>query len=146
MQNVSRRGKRWREVLLNVGLVLISVLGLCTLLPTRGVQAARADDQLTITIANSDTGDGTYTLTCHPTGGDHPNAQAACDQLDALTTTGVDPFAPVPSNAQCTLIYGGPQTAHVTGSWAGRPVDANFQRTNGCEISRWDKLSSMLNL
>ena len=38
----------------------------------------------------------------------------------------------------CTEIYGGPQTATVTGTFRGEPVSAEFSRTNGCEIARWD--------
>jgi hypothetical protein len=40
--------------------------------------------------------------------------------------------------------YGGPATAHVTGRWAGRPVDAVYDRSNGCEIERWDRLVPLL--
>jgi hypothetical protein len=44
----------------------------------------------------------------------------------------------------CTQIYGGPQKAHVTGWWAGRPVNTYFKRNNGCETARWNKFSSLL--
>ena len=60
-----------------------------------------------------------------------------CDQLDALD----DPFAPVPEGAICTLIYGGPQVAEVRGTYRGETVDARFNRTNGCEIQRWDRVA-----
>jgi hypothetical protein len=40
--------------------------------------------------------------------------------------------------------YGGPATARVTGWWAGRPVDATFDRSNGCEIERWDRFVPLL--
>jgi hypothetical protein len=42
------------------------------------------------------------------------------------------------------MIYGGPATAHVTGTWAGRPVDASYNRGNGCETSRWDRMEPFL--
>jgi len=74
------------------------------------------------------------TLTCDPAGGDHPDPEAACRALDALE----HPFAPVPADTACTEIYGGPQTARVTGTYRGQPVHATFNRTNGCEIARWD--------
>lgn len=82
----------------------------------------------------------TYTLTCDPPGGDHPDPAAACRTLDRLD----DPFAPVPPNAMCTEIYGGPQTATVTGTFRGETVNAHFARTNGCEIDRWDKHLGLL--
>ena len=55
-----------------------------------------------------------------------------------------DPFAPVPSDAMCTEIYGGPQTATVTGTLRGEPVNARFSRTDGCQIARWDKHAALL--
>ncbi len=103
-------------------------------------------DHLTVTVSGSDgpAAGGTYELWCHPAGGDHPSAGAACDRLDALTTWGRDLFASVPPDAVCTAQYGGPATAHVTGVWAGRPVDARFSRRTGCEIARWDSFVPLL--
>ncbi|MFF3643038.1 SSI family serine proteinase inhibitor [Streptomyces sp. NPDC002564] len=102
-------------------------------------------DRLTVTVAHSGgSGDGTYVLECHPTGGTHPDAAAACARLEEVTVYGTDPFAPVPSDAMCTMQYGGPATAHVTGTWQGRPVDATYDRSNGCEISRWNGLAPVL--
>jgi hypothetical protein len=60
-----------------------------------------------------------------------------CDQLDALE----DPFAPLPEGAVCTQIYGGPQVAEVRGTYRGETVNARFNRTNGCEIERWDRIA-----
>ena len=44
----------------------------------------------------------------------------------------------------CTEIYGGPQTATVTGTFAGAKVSTALARTNGCEIGRWDALSALV--
>ncbi|GGY50150.1 SSI family serine proteinase inhibitor [Streptomyces xanthochromogenes] len=104
----------------------------------------QTEDRLTVTVDDVPGVEGTYTLECHPAGGSHPRAQQACDKLDSVTTWGKDPFAPVPKDRACTFVYGGAATAHVTGSWAGRPVDATYSRTNGCEISRWDNLVPVL--
>ncbi|MFD6298112.1 SSI family serine proteinase inhibitor [Streptomyces sp. NPDC060235] len=102
-------------------------------------------DRLTVTVQDAGNGaDGTYELDCHPAGGSHPRPAEACDLLDGNTTWGKDLFAPVPPNALCTMQYGGPATAHVTGTWAGRPVDARYDRTNGCEISRWNTMVPFL--
>ena len=76
-----------------------------------------------------------WTLNC-PDGGTLPNAAQACEQLLQLD----DPFAPVPKDRACTQIYGGPQEADVRGTFRGRPVEAHFDRGNGCEIERWDKV------
>jgi hypothetical protein len=40
--------------------------------------------------------------------------------------------------------YGGPATAHITGRWAGRPVDAWYDRRDGCRIARWNQLVPLL--
>ncbi|WP_441349409.1 hypothetical protein [Streptomyces sp. 8L] len=50
----------------------------------------------------------------------------------------------MPAGRLCTQIYGGPETAHVTGVWHGRVVDATFDRRNGCEITRWRQLVPLL--
>ncbi|MEV5507733.1 SSI family serine proteinase inhibitor [Streptomyces orinoci] len=100
-------------------------------------------DHLTVTLRDT-THDGSYDLYCHPTGGTAPHPGEACRQLDQLTRWGSDPFAPVPPASNCSMIYGGPERAHVGGTWAGRPVSADFSRLNGCEIARWNKFSRLL--
>ncbi|MGH4034678.1 SSI family serine proteinase inhibitor [Actinomycetota bacterium Odt1-20B] len=105
---------------------------------------ARAGDRLTVTVMDAGEGqDGTFDLECRPTGGSHPDADGACATLDQVPW-GKDPFAPVAPDAMCTMQYGGPATAHITGTWHGRHVDASFKRTDGCEISRWDSLVPVL--
>ncbi|QFQ98589.1 hypothetical protein F9278_23225 [Streptomyces phaeolivaceus] len=102
-------------------------------------------DRLSVTVRGMGGGaDGTFELRCHPEGGSHPAVREACGRLDRRTTWGTDPFAPVRPGTMCTMQYGGPATAHVTGTWAGRPVDARFDRGNGCEIARWDALVPVL--
>ena len=75
------------------------------------------------------------TLRCAPAGGTLRAPARACARLAALT----NPFAPVPKGAICTEIYGGPQTARVTGTYRGRRVWTIFRRRNGCEIERWNR-------
>jgi hypothetical protein len=77
-----------------------------------------------------------WTLRCHPTGGTLPRAAAACAKLDLQPA----PFAPTSPGTACTDIYGGPQTARVTGLFRGRSVWAVFARKNGCEIARWNRV------
>jgi Subtilisin inhibitor-like len=77
-----------------------------------------------------------WTLRC-PDGGTLPNASEACRRLSKLK----DPFAPVPKGVACTAIYGGPQEAEVTGVFRGRRVNATFNRGDGCQIARWDRVS-----
>ncbi|MFF4491289.1 SSI family serine proteinase inhibitor [Streptomyces sp. NPDC001544] len=102
-------------------------------------------DHLTVTVLHAGGGrDGTYELFCHPEAGSHPDPAGACRTLDRNTRWGRDVFAPVAPGSVCTMQYGGPATARVTGTWAGRPVDAVYDRSNGCEAERWDRLVPLL--
>ncbi|MGW1539387.1 SSI family serine proteinase inhibitor [Streptomyces sp. NPDC002309] len=102
-------------------------------------------DHLTVTVSGVSGGaDGTFEVRCHPSGGSHPDTDGACRALERETRWGQDVFAPVPRDTMCTMQYGGPATARVTGTWAGRPVDATFDRSNGCEMARWDRLVPFL--
>ncbi|MEW2614265.1 SSI family serine proteinase inhibitor [Streptomyces sp. NPDC047880] len=102
-------------------------------------------DHLTVTVRNAGGGaDGMFELYCDPDGGSHPDPDGACAALERDTRWGQDLFAPAPEGGFCTMQYGGPATAHVTGTWAGRPVDATYDRRDGCQISRWDRLVPLL--
>jgi hypothetical protein len=80
----------------------------------------------------------TATLTCDPDGGTHPDPAKACAALRAHP----EALHPVPLDMACTEIYGGDQVATVEG--AG--LRAVFNRTNGCEIARWEALAPLLEL
>jgi len=81
------------------------------------------------------------TLTCtDPVSGDVPDPAAACAHLRQEA----EPFAPLAPDLVCTEQYGGPQTARVTGRWAGADVDLQLSRSNGCRISQWDRLGPLL--
>lgn len=109
--------------------------------PAPGSSASAAGTELTIVVRDAPRrGERTYTLECDPAGGDHPDPEAACQSLRELK----DPFTPVSPDAMCTEIFGGPQTATVTGTFRGDPVNAEFSRTNGCEIARWDRHAALL--
>ncbi|MFD4791108.1 SSI family serine proteinase inhibitor [Streptomyces sp. NPDC058459] len=114
-------------------------------LPPPPLPDDRGGDRLTLVVRGAGPGrDGVRQLFCHPAAGDHPDPDAACRVLDENTRWGQDTFAPVRPDSLCTMIDGGPATAHVTGYWAGRPVKADFSRRNGCEIARWDRLVPFL--
>ena len=53
-------------------------------------------------------------------------------------------FAPTPQGVACSMIYGGPETATVQGTLRGKPIDARFSRTDGCQTSRWRKVQRLL--
>lgn len=109
------------------------------------MSGAGVGDQLVVTVRQAGPGrDGTYRLSCHPATGAHPDPAGACDAVDRNTRWGRETFAPVAPGSVCTMIYGGPATAHVTGTWAGRPVDATYDRRDGCEIARWNRMVPLL--
>lgn len=97
---------------------------------------------LTVTL---DPGEGApteeWTLTCDPPAGTHPDPEAACTTLDDMDPSVMEP---VPPDQMCTQVYGGPQTATVSGTWNGDRVVAEFSRQNGCEIDRWDAVVDLL--
>lgn len=103
---------------------------------------ATAVTALTITIwpQGMDGASQRWTLRCGPTGGNHPARVAACRKLSSLS----NPFRPVPTDAVCTEIYGGPDVARVTGRFRGRRIWVQFQLRNGCEISRWKRVQPLL--
>jgi hypothetical protein len=53
-------------------------------------------------------------------------------------------FEPTPDDVACTELFGGPQTATISGTLAGEQVDGRFSRQDGCEIARWEKVSALL--
>jgi hypothetical protein len=92
-----------------------------------------------------DRGDGSpverYRLTCGDVAeGTLPDAVAACAHLASMPA----PFAPLPADVMCSQVYGGPQTAHVTGRWHGSPVDLRLSRTDGCRTAQWASLGPLL--
>jgi len=82
------------------------------------------------------------TLTCDPAGGTHPRPEKACAALAA----NADALAPLPPDSICTQIYGGPEEAEIAGTLDGEEIQAAFSRQNGCEIDRWDRMASVLQL
>ncbi|MQY05218.1 SSI family serine proteinase inhibitor [Actinomadura macrotermitis] len=104
------------------------------------VQPTQAADRLIVQVKASPQAPAQkWTLTCDPAGGDHPKKDAAC----AALAKSADPFKAPPKDRICTKIYGGPETATVTGTWKGRPVDASFGRADGCQLHRWTGLAPL---
>lgn len=89
----------------------------------------------------SGTPDSVWTLRCAPAGGSLARPARACKKLAA---GGTKLFASFPPDTVCTEIYGGPQRARIVGTLAGKRVWTTLTRTNGCEISRWARVSPWL--
>ncbi|EME52510.1 SSI family serine proteinase inhibitor [Amycolatopsis decaplanina] len=84
---------------------------------------------LTITLADTGTVVAHATLTCEPTGGTHPHAQAACDDL--IPAKGRIEDIPPQKDVVCCQVYQ-PVDATAIGTWAG--VHRYYQQkfTNWC--------------
>jgi Subtilisin inhibitor-like len=107
---------------------------------TEGDAAAETSLQIVVTGVSGVGGGGrSLTLFCDPPSGAHPDPEAACEALEENP----EALAPVPEGTACTEIHGGPERAEVTGTLRGDSVRATFDRTNGCEIARWDALAPL---
>jgi Subtilisin inhibitor-like len=103
----------------------------------------RYDLEITFWPKGNDGESRRATLVCEPNGGTHPDSAKACAALDAHP----EALHPVPMDVACTEIYGGDQEAEIEGTGAdGSGVRALLNRTNGCEIARWDALAPLLEL
>jgi Subtilisin inhibitor-like len=102
---------------------------------------AAAPTDLTIVINNGSGQTKTWRLTCDPPGGTHPNPTAACRSLEM---NGAAALPPVAKDKACTQIYGGPETATITGTWQGERVISRFARNDGCQINRWKLMEGLL--
>jgi hypothetical protein len=78
-------------------------------------------------------------VTCEDAGDCTPDGVRGA-QLRTLLTE------PVPKHQACTMIFGGPQTAVVTGTVGSRAVKVRFSRENGCAIHRYGRLLAALGL
>jgi Subtilisin inhibitor-like len=98
----------------------------------------RYDLTITYWPKGKDGPSSTATLTCDPNGGTHPDAGKACAALEAHP----EALHPVPTDMACTQIYGGDQVATIEGDG----IRAMFNRSNGCQITRWDALAPVLQI
>jgi hypothetical protein len=70
-----------------------------------------------------------------------PTDSQACGAAAGVSTADLKT---TPADTACTQLFGGPEEATIKGEIRGNPVDATFKRTDGCEISRWDRVKDLL--
>lgn len=101
---------------------------------------------LDITITHPEADDLSYTISClgdtaTVIGSDEIVDQRACTVLaDAEVKTRL--IEGPPADQICTEQYGGPDVAHIVGTFDGESVDTTVDRANGCGIGDWDQLLS----
>jgi hypothetical protein len=106
-------------------LLCLLILGGCGEEPSRG--ASGGDTRLVVEV--------------RPTGDDPVRRRVVRELPPGVTAAD---FAPVPAATACAEVYGGPATARIDGTLDGKPVHAAFDRTNACEMARWDRIESLL--
>ena len=118
-----------------------------TATPSASAAPGAGNAELSITLLETaEAAPQTFTLVC--TGGTpaaeskHPSAAEACSTLK--NSPAILSPAPTRTDQACTMQYGGPATAKVTGSVDGKEVNASFNRTDGCQIGLWDAAKSVL--
>ncbi|MET3368050.1 UNVERIFIED_CONTAM: hypothetical protein ABIE34_001283 [Jeotgalibacillus campisalis] len=118
-----------------------------TATPSASTATGAGNAELSITLLETpESAPQSFTLVC--TNGvpaaesSHPSAAEACTSLK----NGPSLLSPAPmrTDQACTMQYGGPATAKVTGSVDGKEVSASFNRTDGCQIALWDAAKSVL--
>lgn len=122
--------------------------------PSEGKSATRSAKPMTVAQlgatrlsvvmkATPDAKGVTRTLTCNSAGGTVTEPAAACAQL--AKAGGYDALQPLPKDGMsCTQQIAGQAVASVTGTVQGRTVDVTLAQTDGCKISQWNNLSSLL--
>ncbi|MCC3289359.1 hypothetical protein [Arthrobacter sp. zg-Y1110] len=121
-------------------------IGSPTPIPGTGGASAEAPVSLTVEFsADGTTPSSTWTLQCDGAepreGSTVPDPAGACA---VLAEQGAAALAEPAADLMCTQEIRGMQRAHVTGMVRGEAVDTTFSLTDGCQISRWERLTALL--
>ena len=99
---------------------------------------AKIDLKLTLWPTGTNGDSISWRLECEPTGGDHPDPEAACAALTAVK----DPFGKPAPPPRCEEIPGSsPEVALLEGEFRGRKVRSMFDRSSACVAGRWDRIA-----
>jgi Subtilisin inhibitor-like len=124
-------------------LVFTAALLTVLLAPAASVAGPPDRTRLSITVWPDGRGAGKtaleFSLRCRPAAGNHPAPARACRRLFSR----MGALRPIPAGRVCTNRAGGPQQALVQGTVNGRRVWARFNRSNACQIERWNRLSTL---
>jgi hypothetical protein len=110
---------------------------------THIAQAAQSKIFLKIEVISSKGVQKQWSLTCGPTGGNHPNKVKVCKFLSSNKGK-LALF--VESREDCTQIYGGSASATIKGRYQDKKVELILDRSDGCGIESWDRLIQILRL
>ncbi|PID53487.1 MAG: hypothetical protein CSA58_12350 [Micrococcales bacterium] len=111
-------------------------------LMTGNGQVDTGPTDLTITVRSGESAKPTtWTLTCHPAGGSHPDPEKACAQL---AKAGGYQALHIPREMMCAQVFGGPATATLTGTLDGNTLDVKLGQDDSCRTNQWNSLSEVL--
>lgn len=112
------------------------------------------DLSVEVTLEEDGADSGTITLACAAgaapqiaatgTAGAHLDTDVAAIEACEAVVAAEFLVEGLPEDEMCTQIYGGPETAHITGTIDGQTVDIRLDRTDGCGIDRWQRLAPLL--
>jgi hypothetical protein len=108
------------------------------------VVAACGDDEPSEPAGSAAATELTVTVWPQGKGGPKRERRVECPGPAVCRELSVRKLAPVPRDVACAELYGGPDQARVTGTIDGRRVDAEFNREDGCQITRWDENVALL--
>lgn len=80
-----------------------------------------------------------WTLTCDPTGGTHPNADAACKALQGIK----NPFAKPAAGTNCPMILANQPSFIISGTWHGQHVSKTIL-DGGCSMATWNAINKVM--
>ncbi len=140
---ITARGPRLRAIAASS---LIAVTGsvaiaACGTTPAPGTGAA-AKPKVSLHVTELSTkGKATkhWTLSCEPTGGTQPHADAACKALMGLK----NPFAQPAAGVNCPMILANAPRFVIYGTWNGKHVSKTIA-DGGCTMGDWNKLSKVM--
>jgi hypothetical protein len=79
-------------------------------------------------------------------GGEVTARGLAPDRNLCATARNLAPFlsAKPAADRVCTQIYGGPETARISGQIEGRRIERRFSRSDGCRVADWDRAQPLI--
>ncbi|HET9898595.1 MAG TPA: SSI family serine proteinase inhibitor [Streptosporangiaceae bacterium] len=94
---------------------------------------------LTVSIINETHKPKHFVLTCQPTGGNAPDAQALCKSLLAMKR----PFTPPAKHLMCPMIMISDHQIIVKGTWFGQKVERVIT-DGGCDLGLFNAMDKVL--
>ena len=83
-----------------------------------------------------------WSLNCRPNSGTHPSLTSTCNYL--TSNAGRKVFSPQPTSTSCLQIFGGDSKGKITGTFYGKRISVDLDRTDGCKIAQWEALIKLV--